>query len=64
MFAVGWTAGRGGAGEVDQENVERPRTKTGQKARARGEDMVDTPGESMAGRAKSLVSVVSYPSVL
>ncbi|SOB88502.1 helix-turn-helix domain containing protein [Streptomyces sp. 1331.2] len=33
------------------ENVVRRRTRTGQKARVRGKDVVGTPGESMAGRA-------------
>ncbi|MEU9048016.1 MULTISPECIES: helix-turn-helix domain containing protein [unclassified Kitasatospora] len=33
------------------ENVERRRTRTGQKARVRGKDVVGAPGESMAGRA-------------
>ncbi|MFF4384588.1 helix-turn-helix domain containing protein [Kitasatospora sp. NPDC001547] len=36
---------------VAQENVERRRTKTGQKARTRQKDVVGKPGESMAGRA-------------
>ncbi|MQS16373.1 helix-turn-helix domain containing protein [Streptomyces kaniharaensis] len=38
-------------GAVAQENVERRRTKTGQKARVRGKDVIGVPGESMAGRA-------------
>ncbi|WP_329485024.1 helix-turn-helix domain containing protein [Kitasatospora sp. NBC_01246] len=36
---------------VAQENVERRRTRTGQKARVRGKDVIGTPGGSMAGRA-------------
>lgn len=36
---------------VAQENVERRRTKTGQKARVRGKDTVGEAGGSMAGRA-------------
>lgn len=38
-------------GAVAQENVQRRRTKTGQKARVRGKDVIGTPGGSMAGRA-------------
>ncbi|MFE4398686.1 helix-turn-helix domain containing protein [Kitasatospora sp. NPDC056808] len=38
-------------GAVAQENVERRRTKTGQKARVRGKDTVGEAGGSMAGRA-------------
>ncbi|WP_031078983.1 hypothetical protein [Streptomyces sp. NRRL WC-3742] len=38
-------------GSVAQENLQRRRTKTGQKARVRGKDTVGKPGESMAGRA-------------
>ncbi|WP_051835688.1 hypothetical protein [Kitasatospora aureofaciens] len=38
-------------GAVAQENVQRRRTRTGQKARVRGKDVVGAPGESMAGRA-------------
>ncbi|MET8703814.1 helix-turn-helix domain containing protein [Kitasatospora sp. NPDC004723] len=38
-------------GAVAQENVERRRTRTGQKARVRGKDVIGTPGGSMAGRA-------------
>ncbi|MFJ9775956.1 helix-turn-helix domain containing protein [Kitasatospora sp. NPDC101157] len=36
---------------IARENVERRRTRTGQKARVRGKDVVGAPGESMAGRA-------------
>jgi hypothetical protein len=36
---------------IAQENVERRRTKTGQKARVRGKDTIGVPGGSMAGRA-------------
>jgi len=36
---------------IAQQNVERRRTKTGQKARVRGKDVIGTPGASMAGRA-------------
>ncbi|MFF7459701.1 helix-turn-helix domain containing protein [Kitasatospora sp. NPDC008115] len=38
-------------GAVAQENVQRRRTRTGQKARVRGKDVIGTPGGSMAGRA-------------
>ncbi|MER6301600.1 helix-turn-helix domain containing protein [Kitasatospora sp. NPDC001539] len=38
-------------GAVAQENVERRRTRTGQKARVRGKDVVGEAGGSMAGRA-------------
>ncbi|MGW3077214.1 MULTISPECIES: helix-turn-helix domain containing protein [unclassified Kitasatospora] len=38
-------------GAVAQENMERRRTKTGQKARVRGKDVVGEAGGSMAGRA-------------
>lgn len=38
-------------GAVAQENVERRRTKTGQKARVRSKDVVGEAGGSMAGRA-------------
>ncbi|MGV9267410.1 helix-turn-helix domain containing protein [Kitasatospora sp. NPDC003701] len=36
---------------VARENVQRRRTRTGQKARVRGKDVIGTPGGSMAGRA-------------
>ncbi|MFD8707676.1 helix-turn-helix domain containing protein [Kitasatospora sp. NPDC059648] len=36
---------------IAAEHVERRRTRTGQKARVRGKDVVGAPGESMAGRA-------------
>nr|BFD96106.1 hypothetical protein KitaXyl93_74660 [Kitasatospora sp. Xyl93] len=38
-------------GVVARENVERRRTKAGQKARVRGKDVIGAPGGSMAGRA-------------
>ncbi|MER7766724.1 helix-turn-helix domain containing protein [Kitasatospora sp. NPDC096140] len=48
---------RGGERDTDaltgiaQENVERRRTRTGQRARVRGKDVVGEEGGSMAGRA-------------
>ncbi|MFI9273430.1 helix-turn-helix domain containing protein [Kitasatospora sp. NPDC052896] len=38
-------------GAVAQESVTRRRTRTGQKARVRGKDVIGVPGGSMAGRA-------------
>ncbi|MFF2147474.1 helix-turn-helix domain containing protein [Kitasatospora sp. NPDC058190] len=36
---------------IAEANISRRRTRTGQKARVRGKDVVGKPGESMAGRA-------------